>query len=385
MQKMMPVKPSNPPTAVIDVDGTICETKNRDYVNAIPNIKAILRIRELKSNGYKIVLFTSRGMASCGGDIAKIIEKNDKVLRAWLSLHSVPFDELIFGKPLADLYVDDKGMSVGEFERSIFEQLRGGSGCRIDRIGCFVKKNFPGEKETQLFKSWIDENRAKGNVYNSPKIVSYLYDSVTMDYIDGDSLYDSLDDTLFRQLIGNVFHASSKKFNTSLFDVQHHISVLERNLGVGPTELASQIGRRVERCKLLLLSNSLLLRSNSSFCHGDLTLQNILVDKDRKLWFIDPAYSPDASSYLLDFAKLRMSLSGYDWHFGFSERKMNYDSMIESLDGMLKQIGLHDIVLVLQYMYTLRLYRYRKEGEHHKVLNALLAMEAKNAKLFSGD
>ena len=34
-----------------------------------------------------------------------------------LKNYNVPYDELIFGKPYADIYIDDKGMSLEELEK----------------------------------------------------------------------------------------------------------------------------------------------------------------------------------------------------------------------------------------------------------------------------
>ena len=45
-------------------------------------------------------------------------------------------------------------------------------------------------------------------------------------------------------------------------------------------------------------------------CHGDLTLENILVDGDGRVWLID-FDAPDLSSYWLDLAKLYQDLSGH--------------------------------------------------------------------------
>ena len=40
----------------------------------------------------------------------------DSITRDWLSRHSVPYHELIFGKPYADFYVDDKSVPLEVLE-----------------------------------------------------------------------------------------------------------------------------------------------------------------------------------------------------------------------------------------------------------------------------
>lgn len=62
-------------TFVFDVDDTICHTSNREYKNSVPDVEVIEKINKLYDLGNKIVLYTSRGMVSCDGDIEKAIEK----------------------------------------------------------------------------------------------------------------------------------------------------------------------------------------------------------------------------------------------------------------------------------------------------------------------
>lgn len=103
-------------TFVIDIDDTICFTKNRDFDNSTPNQQVINKINELYDIGWKIILFTARGGKSCN-----TLEEKELKYRAitenWLQKHNVKYNELMFGKPNADYYVDDKNISIEEFVR----------------------------------------------------------------------------------------------------------------------------------------------------------------------------------------------------------------------------------------------------------------------------
>lgn len=57
--------------AVFDIDDTLCDNRNRDYENALSKRDVIKKLNQLHRSGYKIVLYTSRGMVSCGGDREK--------------------------------------------------------------------------------------------------------------------------------------------------------------------------------------------------------------------------------------------------------------------------------------------------------------------------
>lgn len=101
-------------TFVIDLDDTICFTKNRDFEHSKPNKTVINKINELYEKGWNIIIYTARGAKSC-----KTLEEREKKYRKitekWLVNNDVYYNELIFGKMNADYYVDDKNMSIEEF------------------------------------------------------------------------------------------------------------------------------------------------------------------------------------------------------------------------------------------------------------------------------
>lgn len=61
-------------------------------------------VNRLHARGFRIVLFTARGSAT-GIDWE---ERTRRQLDGW----KVRYDELVFGKPAADFYVDDRMISV---------------------------------------------------------------------------------------------------------------------------------------------------------------------------------------------------------------------------------------------------------------------------------
>ena len=84
----------------IDIDGTICNTE--DYASATPISVAVNKVRILKQQGNYIILFTARGSLS-GTDWSTVTSQQ-------LAIWGVPYDELHFGKPAADIYIDDKAL-----------------------------------------------------------------------------------------------------------------------------------------------------------------------------------------------------------------------------------------------------------------------------------
>ena len=101
-------------TIVVDIDDTISFTTDRKFSESVPNEPVINKINELYDKGWKIIIFTARGAKSCN-TLEERIAKYNEVTRNWLDAHNVHYTDVVFGKPNADIYVDDKNMSIDEF------------------------------------------------------------------------------------------------------------------------------------------------------------------------------------------------------------------------------------------------------------------------------
>jgi hypothetical protein len=85
---------------IIDIDGTICTEENFDNrKNARPFKKAIKNINIFKKKGYKIILYSSRPWS-----------QYDLTIK-WLKKNKLRFDNLILGKPIGDIWIDDRSMT----------------------------------------------------------------------------------------------------------------------------------------------------------------------------------------------------------------------------------------------------------------------------------
>lgn len=332
---------------VFDIDDTICNNKNRDYENAIPFKDVIKKINKLHKQGAKITLYTSRGMVSCNGDLDKIIKKNKAILEKWLEKNKVEYDELVFGKPLGDMYIDDKAMNVRDFVEQDFKELSGHSGYKVIRLGNLVKKEMSEENYIKLM-NWYSESKG---IAKSPKIISNLYSTVYMEYIDGENAYNCLNKKLLNKIIDQILKFKEVKYKK--FDIGNLIVKLEKHKSED-----EEWNNIVLDCEKLICK--LDLKQYASLSHYDMTLANIIV-KDNDIYLLDSLFDKNASSYLLDFAKLKMSLDGYEELF--CNGKHINKKYSKYLSKKLKKIGILHIVNVLEYMWTIRLYNYNKDKE----------------------
>ena len=295
-------------TIVFDVDDVLCDNMNRDYENALPLYDNIMKLNGLHEMGYKIVLHTARGMVSCGGDVVAADKKNRAVLERWLDKNGVMYDELVFGKPIAMMYVDDKCMTPDDLRLDEWYDMRGGSGACVSRMGKFVKKDLGSREATEAFQDWVSFVKSSCFHVMTPDVVSYTYNEVVMRYVDGyDFAHKSMYDDDMRRVLEMVEEMARYMTAGMSFDMDSHLDVLYKNKGFD-----SVIDNVIDECADRLRSIRAEVSANASFCHGDMTFSNILKQRaknefgGRYIFLIDPQWRYGASSYLLDLAKLKI-------------------------------------------------------------------------------
>ena len=112
----------------IDLDGVIAELKDPSVgVEGYSDV-AIVRgakekISELRKNGHYIILFTARHMKTCSGDVGKVLRRVGRITLEWLDINAIEYDEIHFGKPWAEIYIDDNA-----FRFSSWDQILGDGG-----------------------------------------------------------------------------------------------------------------------------------------------------------------------------------------------------------------------------------------------------------------
>lgn len=99
-----------PRRLVVDIDGVLASiVPGNDYTRSTPLKDNIRAINSLHSKGHRVILFTARGY----------VTKKDwqSTTEAQLKNWGVKYHELYFGKPNADLYIDDKLISITEIRK----------------------------------------------------------------------------------------------------------------------------------------------------------------------------------------------------------------------------------------------------------------------------
>ena len=112
-----------------DLDNTLVSfpKMNGDYSTVEPIKQNIDYLKYLKSFGNTIIIYTARRMKTHHGNTGKVMADIGKITFDTLEKYSIPYDEIYFGKPQADVYIDDLGLNC-------FDDLEKELGFYMDKI-----------------------------------------------------------------------------------------------------------------------------------------------------------------------------------------------------------------------------------------------------------
>lgn len=314
---------------VFDLDDTICRTRNRDYVNAEPLADVVDNIRKAKAMGHYIIIHTARGMLSCNGSVEKAEAKNRKTIEDWLDKNRVPYDEIFFGKPYADLYVDDKAVNLTEWCKTGVQVMLGFSGNEVYHVGNFVIK--PSENAVML-REWFEQFIGFGiKFFKVPEIYSAGNGYLTMSYIKGNVLSDVFSPMFIPRLV-LLLNTFKERKKDGVNDLLGYVDFIEKRANGNYNDFITNFRKKVKNKYFKVLQDV-------TFCHGDFTLQNI-ISSDEDLYLIDPSLK-EWNNYLFDAAKMRASLNGLD--VAISKNGKLYKEYAEKFDSYFSEQELNEM------------------------------------------
>jgi len=99
-----------------DLDDVLCR-RDTDvgaidkYLSCYPIQKMVDVCNECYDNGYKVVVYTARGMTSFNGDLHDVYDNLYELTKNQLSRWGVKYHKLVMGKLHYDLLIDDKAIN----------------------------------------------------------------------------------------------------------------------------------------------------------------------------------------------------------------------------------------------------------------------------------
>ena len=93
---------------IIDIDGTIC-TEERTYSRSLakPLPGAIESVNKLFSEGHTIIFYSARSWMEY------------EITSDWLKRNGFLYHQLILGKPIGDIWIDDRAMRFENWDNTL--------------------------------------------------------------------------------------------------------------------------------------------------------------------------------------------------------------------------------------------------------------------------
>jgi uncharacterized HAD superfamily protein len=90
----------------IDLDGTLCsEEKTFEKALAKPIKGAVETLKNYSASGHTIIIWTARGW------------EQFRMTKHWLDQNEIPYDQIIMGKPIVDIFIDDRAHRFAGWEK----------------------------------------------------------------------------------------------------------------------------------------------------------------------------------------------------------------------------------------------------------------------------
>jgi capsule biosynthesis phosphatase len=321
----------NPKRFCFDLDNTLVtypKVKN-DYTTVEPIEKNIRFLKYLKSKNHTIIIFTARRMLTHKGNVSKVIADVGKITLDTLDEFDIPYDEIHFGKPHADFYIDDLVINS-------FDNLEKETGFYVNNVDPRSFNNIE-FKENTIIKTSESSLAGEINFYLNyqpaiskyfPKLICWGPNKLEIEKIEGNLLSKMYChkllttnhiDMLFEAL--NDIHASEfkKSDSTNMPSIYSNYSSKLHSRYIAYDYSKFQHSKDIyKRIDGKLVEYERLQMGKQSVIHGDFVFSNIFLTVDNNLKFIDMRgkLGEDLSitgDMFYDYAKMYQSLIGYDF------------------------------------------------------------------------
>ena len=347
-----------------DLDNTLLTypTIKGDYTTVKPIKKNIDLLKKLKELGNTIIIHTARRMKTHNNNMNMVFMDQGMIVFNTLREFNIPYDEIYFGKPYADHYIDDLAVSA-------FSMLDKELGFYNINIQCGQFNNFIYDDNKITKKSIKTDSTLQGEIdfYRNipeslssmfPKLINYdkssykWYEMSNIFGVPASKLY--LDEELSKTHLAQIIDALSKLHNytdssgtlyvdSSLDIYQNYNNKLNRRY-IKHIKYYQNFDKHYETFKDIcykLKEYEDNKRGNIGLIHGDPVFTNIIIDNSNSIRFIDMRGKQGNDITMLgdinyDYAKLYQSLIGYDEILGEGNINLVYrNKMIKYFEDLI--------------------------------------------------
>lgn len=316
-----------------DIDNTILSYPEiiGDYSTCKPIEHNIEILRHLKSSGHTVILYTARRMKTHGGNIGAVVRDIGALTIETLEKYAIPYDEIYFGKPFADFYIDDLAINtltniekqIGFYRSEISERDFNSLGRSLIETIVKSSKNktaLRGEIHwyenmpigvADLFPRYLGKDKA-GEKFEIEKIkgvsLSHLYldqlvtPELLTDFLESISrIHDSVDSSTIPEIEMYANYSEKLKERFENYDYSRFD---------GSGEIFRDLNDQLEEYEKSDLGDL-------SAIHGDPVFTNVIVKENQDFCFIDMRGEVGGQFTIFgdlwyDYGKILQSLTGYD-------------------------------------------------------------------------
>ena len=319
----------HPQRYCFDLDNTLVtypETAN-DYSTVKPIQSTIDFLKYLKKLGHTIIIYTARRMNTCHGNIGKVIANTGRITLDTLDKFEIPYDEIHFGKPYADYYIDDLAVSpynnlekeLGFYKTNVdtrsFNSISDGIIATYKKCGKDLRgeiywyNNMPHAIKDMFplfFGSDIDNKSYTMEKINGiPMSRLFLSEEMTIEQLK--HVINSIERI---HMISEINNDGSNIYENYCHKLQERYEKYDYSRFKNSEQVYNILRTKLEQYE----NNNMGIKS---IIHGDTVLTNIMINQFAKIKLIDMRgklgdFLTIYGDQLYDWAKLYQSLIGYD-------------------------------------------------------------------------
>jgi len=315
-----------------DLDNTLVThpSISGDYESVKPINENIDYAKFLSDLGCTIIIYTARRMKTHNGNVGKILADVGQITLNTIKKYDIPCDELYFGKPYADAYIDDLAynaftnfpFSLGLTNHQIKE--RDFNSVSSKTIQIFEKKSINNKKlKAEVF--WYNNIPKEFQIF-TPSIISYIDEDnkYSMEKIHGITfsellVSESLTISAFDQflnLISELHKVKPSKIDINLYSL--YSNKLKKRYDSYDYSKFPNVKKTYNTIQNNLQQYEKESLAIAGCIHGDPVFSNIMAQGDNSIKLVDPRGLTGDDEFsifgdvMYDYAKILQSLCGYD-------------------------------------------------------------------------
>lgn len=344
-----------------DIDNTLLtyssNPKTKDGIESIPSMVTLLR--RLYNEGNTIVLHTARGMQSNQSNPGLANKKGAYQVLQALEKYDIPYHEIYFGKPWADIYIDDKAWNPytnPSFQATVMNNNHEKTLLRLEK-GCSNNENFLYRKGSILIKEG-PRSSLDGEIYfyemihgtslecSCPRFlqkyeISEKTLSFEMDYIVGVPVSKVFRNFLLTKNILSSICRTLEKVHTFYIEkdntiskeliLSNYIDKLKERVQSHKHYILPEIKKVTsiieERLTNYIQSDTFKI---TNVVHGDPWFDNMILTSSQEIKLLDMKGKLGSTFTLkgdkmTDYAKLYQSILGFDFYLHGQEYPVEYE------------------------------------------------------------